>query len=73
MTVMKIFDGDGLTNYQEYICGTNPFDEDTDEDNLKDGDEVNIYETNPLVADTDNDGLDDYDEVFSTDPNNPGY
>ncbi len=41
-------DGDGLTNYQEYLNGTNPFKWDTDGDGLSDGYEVH-HGLNPLV------------------------
>ncbi|MBX7209472.1 MAG: DUF1800 family protein [Verrucomicrobiaceae bacterium] len=33
-------DNDGLTNLREYLAGTNPFDADSDDDNVKDGAEV---------------------------------
>ena len=51
-------DGDGLTNIQEYILGTDPHNGDTDGDGLPDGQEMTIG-TNPLAADTDGDGLPD--------------
>ena len=64
------FDGDDLTNYQEYVYGTSPWGIDYDGDNLSDGDEVNTYGTNPLEPDTDFDGLSDADEiVLGTNPN----
>lgn len=64
------FDTDGLTNYQEYVQGTSPWNRDSDLDELSDGDEVNIYNTNPLEPDTDFDGLSDADEiVLGTNPN----
>ncbi|MBS4926563.1 MAG: hypothetical protein KHZ92_11570, partial [Ruminococcus bicirculans] len=66
------FDEDGLTNLQEYEQGTEPYNEDTDGDGLKDGEEINTYGTDPLKVDTDDDGLDDGDEIyFETDPLNP--
>ena len=66
------FDGDGLTNRDEYNRSTDPWNEDSDGDTLSDGDEVNTYGTDPLKKDTDDDGLDDNDELyFNTDPNNP--
>lgn len=50
-------DGDGLSNTQETILGTDPRNPDTDNDGLTDAQEINIYKTNPLNQDTDNDGL----------------
>lgn len=65
------FDNDGLSNGNENKKGTNPMVDDSDGDDLLDGDEVYKYSTNPLVADTDDDRLDDGDEIlFGTDPNN---
>ena len=64
-------DGDGLSNIQEDILGTNPSLSDTDIDGLSDGDEVNSYFTSPLLRDTDEDGLTDGDEILTylTSPN----
>jgi VCBS repeat-containing protein len=56
-------DFDGLTDDQESALGTDPFDPDTDDDGLFDGDEFLVHGTNPLLADTDADGLFDGDEV----------
>lgn len=66
-------DEDELSNIAEIGLGTNLRDDDTDDDNLKDGDEVNIYGTDPLDPDTDKDGLTDSAEVnkFGTDPLDP--
>lgn len=66
-------DGDGLTNGEERVLGTDPRNPDTDGDGLKDGEEVRRYRTNPLKADTDGDGLTDGEEVltYHTDPLNP--
>ena len=53
-------------------CGVaDSADEDTDDDGLSDGDEVNIYGTDPKDTDTDDDRLLDGDEVniYGTDPN----
>lgn len=64
-------DGDGLTNEQEKLLGTDPNNPDTDGDGLRDGAEVNDHKTNPLNSDSDNDGLTDGAEVnqHKTDPN----
>jgi eukaryotic-like serine/threonine-protein kinase len=66
-------DGDGLTDAQEALIGTDPLNPDTDGDGISDGDEVFIYGTNPLLWDTDGDGLSDWEEIFiyGTDPLNP--
>ncbi len=63
-------DGDGLTDAEEQLLGTDPDIPDTDEDGLNDGDEVTTYNTNPLDPDTDGDNLTDGDEInqFLTDP-----
>lgn len=44
------FDGDGLTNYQEYERGTNPFSPDTDDDGFTDKYEIS-KNMNPLLYD----------------------
>jgi len=65
------YDGDGLTNIEEYENKTVPTDPDTDDDGLSDGDEVNIHGTDPLLEDTDGDDWSDGMEVSAgTDPNN---
>ncbi len=56
-------DSDGLTDLEEYSCGTDPNDADSDDDGLDDDIEVNTTGTNPLDNDSDNDGLTDGDEV----------
>lgn len=63
-------DGDGLSDETEGGLGTDPFDPDTDEDGLTDGEEVKTYRTDPLNPDTDYDGLKDGAEVHThtTDP-----
>ncbi len=66
-------DRDGLTDSLEEEIGTDPYDPDSDDDGLNDGDEVNRYKTDPLNPDTDLDGLSDgTDEVlkYHTDPLN---
>ncbi len=66
------FDEDSLTNLEEYTLSTNPWNDDSDGDELKDGEEINTYGTDPLKKDTDDDGLEDNDEIhFVTDPTNP--
>ncbi len=66
-------DGDGLSDSQEEIIGTDPDNPDTDSDGLTDGEEVLTWGTNPLNRDTDGDVLLDGDEVhtYGTDPTNP--
>lgn len=56
-------DGDGLTDGEEAVLGTDPFNADSDGDGLNDGDEVNTYGTDPLKQDTDGDGFSDGEEV----------
>lgn len=51
------FDGDGLTNREEYLLGTDPRSVDTDQDGRSDYDEVKTYRTNPSVADVSTDVL----------------
>ncbi|NMA91138.1 MAG: VWA domain-containing protein, partial [Amphibacillus sp.] len=66
------FDGDGLNNIQELLYGTDPYNDDTDEDGLTDYDEIFVYYTDPLSTDTDADGLSDILEIeYDMDPNNP--
>lgn len=56
-------DGDGLSDAEEQNLGTDPADDDSDDDGVLDGDEVNTYSTNPLAADTDGDGMPDGYEI----------
>ena len=61
------FDGDGVSDWGEYLAGLNPTNPDTDGDGLRDGDEVQIYNTDPRIVDTDGDALvDGYDGHVST-------
>ena len=57
------FDKDKLSNYEEFLAETDPFECDTDEDDLSDYDEVSEYNTNPLNFDTDGDELSDGEDV----------
>jgi len=66
-------DGDGLTDDEENIVGTNINVIDTDNDGLSDYEEVIIYKTNPLSADSDGDTYQDGQEVLGGyNPNGPG-
>ena len=62
-------DNDGVTNRDELLAGTDPYDADTDGDGLDDGAE-GVAGSDPRVVDTDGDGLFDGDEVLveGTDP-----
>ena len=67
------FDGDGLTNLEEYLKGTDPTDSDSDDDNMQDGWEVDNG-LNPFVDDSAGDGDDDdfanwQEYLAGTDPN----
>ncbi|MGI9243520.1 MAG: LamG-like jellyroll fold domain-containing protein, partial [Verrucomicrobiales bacterium] len=66
-------DLDELANLEEFQLGTAPDDEDSDDDTLTDGAEVNTHNSNPLAVDTDTDALDDGVEVNTTGtlPDNP--
>jgi thrombospondin type 3 repeat protein len=44
------FDGDGLTNLEEFQNGTDPHNRDTDGDGYLDGDEVHNRHTDPTRA-----------------------
>ncbi|KRP32469.1 MAG: hypothetical protein ABS33_06455, partial [Verrucomicrobia subdivision 6 bacterium BACL9 MAG-120924-bin69] len=71
-------DGDGLADNVEtgtdtYVSvnntGTDPLDDDSDNDGLNDGEEVITYGTNPVSEDTDGDGVNDKAEVdYGTSP-----
>lgn len=56
-------DGDGLSDAEEKLVGTNINLADTDGDGLSDYEEVKIYHTDPLNKDTDGDGYLDGAEV----------
>jgi hypothetical protein len=59
----KGYDGDGLTNEEEWRYRTNPFLSDTDGDSLADKVEIDATLTNPNAKDTDGDGFIDSLEV----------
>ncbi len=62
-------DGDGLTDAEESVLGTDPNDYDTDDDGIPDGDERNGG-TDPRSADPNGDGDSDAEELDAgTDPN----
>ncbi|MCD6461948.1 MAG: PKD domain-containing protein, partial [Thermoplasmata archaeon] len=58
-------DQDLFFNILEYKFGTDPMDNDTDDDWLTDYEEWFTYLTEPLIKDTDNDSLFDGQEVYS--------
>ena len=63
-------DSDSLSNYEEYLAGTDPVISDSDEDTLSDYAEL-LAGTNPNQADEDGDGLTDPFEIAAgTDPRN---
>ncbi len=65
-TAASDFDGDGLSNGDEFRFGADPTLADTDGDGLEDGEETSSDPpTNPLLADTDGDGLSDLVESNS--------
>lgn len=59
-------DGDGLSDDQEALLGTNPAKQDSDGDGLNDAQEYLIRFTDPTKADTDEDGLNDALDPFPT-------
>ena len=65
-------DGDGLSDAEEALRGTNPNDTDTDDDGILDGNEIRgSTGTDPLDPDTDSDGVDDGVEYdLGTSPTN---
>jgi hypothetical protein len=66
-------DGDGLRDLEEADLGTDPLDEDSDDDGLSDGGEVNTHGTDPVDSDSDDDGFSDGDEVAAgSNPLDPG-
>ncbi len=71
--MMTDSDGDGLSDYQEKLYGTNPNNPDTDGDGLSDYEEIKVYQTDPNNPDSDGDGISDGREVkIGTNPNGGG-
>ena len=63
-------DSDGLSNYEEFLAGTDPVISDSDGDTLSDYDEI-IAATNPFNPDEDGDGLTDpFELAAGTDSKN---
>ena len=56
------------TNAAEFAAGTDPTNDDSDGDDLIDGEELNTYNTDPNDEDSDDDGLTDGEEVNPTAP-----
>ena len=57
-------DGDGLSDAEEAVYGSDPLNRDYDGDGLADGEEVYIYGTDPVNNDTDGDSLLDGEENY---------
>ena len=70
-------DKDTLINIDEFTNLTDPTNNDSDNDWIKDGFEVNFLGTNPLNGDTDGDGMPDFWEGINwllwNDPANANY
>ncbi|MEM3396750.1 MAG: CARDB domain-containing protein [Thermoplasmata archaeon] len=64
-TLSQDYDNDSLGFEEEVSIGTDPFDPDTDNDLLCDGQEVKLFFTNPLDDDSDEDGIWDGYEVLA--------
>lgn len=61
-------DEDGLGDAEEADESLDPFDRDSDDDEIEDGPEVEVVGTSPAMADTDGDGFDDgYEEAHRED------
>ncbi len=56
-------DSDGLVNSVEFMYGSNPLKNDTDDDELSDYDEIYLHSTSPTSLDTDGDGASDKKEI----------
>jgi hypothetical protein len=66
-------DRDGLDDRTEKTLTIDPRDKDTDDDQVEDEPEYNLYYSNPADQDSDDDDTDDYLEItfFQTSPNMP--
>jgi hypothetical protein len=62
------FDGDGVATYNEWVYGLDPFENDTDGDDLTEKFELRTPGLDPSVADSDSDGTPDSEE----DPDDDG-
>lgn len=60
------WDGDELTNYEESIIGTDPYNSDSDYDGVTDGNEIWMFYL-PTCEDTDGNGVLDGDEDYDGD------
>jgi hypothetical protein len=71
-------DGDGLTLFEEFLAGTDPFNPDTNGNGLSDGIEY-LLGSDGSTKDSDGDGLSDDDELlagtdlFAVDTDGDGY
>lgn len=76
-SILNDVEPDGLTNAEEIVAGTDPCDDDSDNDSVNDGDELNRMvggqpaPTDPLSDDTDGDGLTDNVETNTGVNNGP--
>ncbi len=57
-------DGDGLSDAEEAVLGSDPHNPDSDYDGLTDADEVRLTGTHPMSADSDGDGISDYNAFY---------
>jgi hypothetical protein len=63
-------DGDGLSDEEEVLYGSDPLNRDYDADGILDGEEVYVHGTDPVNNDSDGDTIWDGDEIyqFATNP-----